>query len=135
MAKLIKSLENRCNNLLDLVGKILYESNPNRKGWELHEMKTFSEFTLKDTLFITNNYNLYECYKSHLVEAEIMGALWDIEDGFALWVDTFKSGRTSIDKMLNVYTVENLEKMLNEYEPIAKKAWTIRENWINENKA
>lgn len=129
--EVVKSYSEQVENIIGLSFKILYESNPNRIGWELHTLdvnEDIKNVKFKDTL-PTNVYYLYQCYMDLLGE-ELLEELWNINEGFSMWVETFESGHTSINNMLNVYTIENLESKIQKYEPIVQKAWQIRCNWI-----
>lgn len=127
----MKSLMDKVNEIIGLSFKILYESNPNRKGWDNHPVNVNDDIKgvkLNDTVS-TDAYYLYECY-SDLLGEEMVDKLWHINEGFSLWVEKFENGLCSINDAINVYTIENLEKLIAEYEPIVNKAWDIRCNWI-----
>lgn len=131
--EVVKSYSEQVENIIGLSFKILYESNPNRIGWELHTLdvnEDIKNVKFKDTL-PTDVYYLYQCYMD-LLGDELLEELWNINEGFSMWIETFESGRTSINNMLNVYTVENLESKIKKYEPIVQKAWQIRCNWIKQ---
>ena len=114
--EVVKSYSEQVENIIGLSFKILYESNPNRIGWELHTLdvnEDIKNVKFKDTL-PTNVYYLYQCYKDLLGE-ELLEELWNINEGFSMWIETFESGCTSINNMLNVYTIENLESKIKKY--------------------
>ena len=131
METLKKSFEEQVDSIIGSSFKILYECNPNREGWEKHSVNVNDDIKgvkLNNTL-PTNKYYLYQCY-SGLLGEELLDELWHINEGFSQWVEIFESGRCSIHDNIHVYTIENLEKLIAKYEPIAEKAWNIRCNWI-----
>ena len=131
MGTLEKSFEEQVDTIINLSFKILYECNPNRKGWEKHSINVNDDIKgikLNDTL-PTNEYYLHQCYKD-LLGDELLNELWEVNEGFSQWVEIFESGRCSIHDSIHVYTIENLEKHISKYRQVVEKAWNIRCNWI-----
>ena len=105
------SAQQRCDKLFKDAFALCYEDNPARIGWERH--------TIDSDVIITNPnhiqpeaYYLPEVYLS----TELQDVLFNITEGFTAWLETYKSGRTSLHNMLTVYTIDNLEKILSGYE-------------------
>jgi len=131
MTVLEKSYEEKVNEIISLSFKILYECNPNRIGWEKHSINVNDDIKgikLNNSL-PTDEYYLYLCYK-HLLGEDLLEDIWYINEGFSQWVEKFETGKCSIHDTLNVYTFENLDKRIAEYEAIVKKAWDIRCKWV-----
>lgn len=112
----IKSIEQRVNQLFSITNKIANEANPYRdKQWKRHEMSSI--LRIKNPKFIKAEcYYLFEVY----LKEDLQDKMWDILEGFSMWLDTFQSGRTSLKAMIEVFTPENLEKILSKHEENAK---------------
>ena len=112
----IKSYEDQLNYIFESQYIITNEDNPCRKGWDLHTVELFTE--KKITGQSPNKYYLFECY----LNENLKDALFEIEDFFSGWIDTYINGKTSIYNLVNVYTPENLEKKITYYTSIVNEA-------------
>jgi hypothetical protein len=126
----MKSIENRCNDLFKMAFWICYEDNPCRVGWELHSNNSDVVITRSEDIK-PNEYYLIDVY----MDGENIDKLYDITEGFVLWIDTYKSGRTSIFNMLNLYTPEKLEELLQKYESNIKVIVALRDNFVKKQKS
>ncbi len=90
--------------LLELINtkvfQICFESNPIRKGWELHEIEQ-QDFKIKDNPEWYDKYYLIECYIDTLSETET-DLLYGYADGLIqkAFFD-FMNGRTSLAEQMN----------------------------------
>ena len=138
--KAVNSYKEQIDGIFLMQSIITNESNPFR-SWQINNLEVFTD---KQLIPLNENvFYLYEFYEKELEntiitdeygkESNLLNELFYIEDFFGGWIDTFLNGNTSIYNMLNVYTVENLEKKIKHYANVINLANEIRLNWIDKN--
>lgn len=109
-----KSISDRLDILFLKANKIANESNPHRDSkWFRHKQSFVCK--INNPKYINPDaYYLHELYLSDKETDE----LFEIVEGFPMWLNVYLSGKTSIKNMIDVYTPENLEKLVAKYESI-----------------
>jgi len=112
-----KSISDRIDMLFLKANKIANESNPLRDSkWIRHKQNSVCKIT-NPKYINPEAYELYEVYLNDDQTCE----LFDILEGLPSWIDNYLSGRTSIKNMIEIYTPENLEKIILYHESIITK--------------
>lgn len=110
---------------------IAYESNPIRKGWELHEMEA-QNFTINDNLKFYDKYYLIDCYYETLTENQTE-ILWSYADGLMQkGFFNFMEGRTSLGEQINT-SMTDWEDRFKKHEKIINEILTKRNKFIQDN--
>lgn len=124
------SYETQVSHILSSCSKILYEDNPNRVGWVSHK-NNYTDKPLREDSTKNDMYYLYFSYMNN--HSVLLDEIINIDATFYNFVETFKSGTTSIHNMINYYTVEGLEERINRYTKIVDEALNIRKCFIVKN--
>lgn len=125
----IKSCEERFEQLFKTAFSICFEDNPERIGWEKHKIDCDVKITNKK--FIKPDaYYLIEVYLSD----EGTDNLFHIVEGIPMWLETYHSGRCSIDAMINEFTPENMERILKKGEEQIVQIEKEKNDFINAQK-
>jgi len=125
------SMKELLQEINDKVFQICYESNPIRKGWELHTIEE-QDFTIKDNPNFYKNYYLIECYSESLTEAEL-DLLYGYADGLIQkGFENFMNGRTSLAEQINT-SMEDWENRFLKHLEVINGVMVKRSTFLQNN--
>lgn len=107
----IESLEERVSRILSKAFSLCYEDNPSRTEWPAHPINCDFAIANPDDLR-PQSYYMAEIY----LPEDLFDKLVYLTEGLPCWIDTYRSGRCSINDLLNRYTPEALEDRLADAE-------------------
>jgi len=125
------SIKDLLEQINDKVFQICFESNPIRKGWELHKIEQ-QDFTIKDNPEWYDKYYLIECYSNTLTESE-SDLLYSYADGLMQKAfHNFMTGRTSLAEQINT-SMTDWENKFKEHLEVINGVMVKREAFLNTN--
>lgn len=120
------SQKDRVDSVLKRAFALAYEDNPARTEWPLHPID--ADFDIRCPEDIRGDvYYMGELYLTTDLLDEVIG----ITEALPAFLDTYLSGRTSLDNLLHVYTPENLDRKLTQAELVLSQAESLRDEFMN----